>query len=79
MTAGLCSYFQSKPLDCSEFEKYNATYHNDLSTRINRLGPLAGATSYAEKKISEEWTNLQQDYIYRTSPGTKFDKDKCYA
>jgi hypothetical protein len=28
MAAGLCSYFQSKPLDCSEFEEYNATYHN---------------------------------------------------
>jgi hypothetical protein len=71
MTAGLCSYFQSKPLDCSEFEKYNATYHN-----LIRLQESIGWGHFLRGKISKEWANLQQDYIYRTSPGTKFDKDK---
>jgi hypothetical protein len=71
MTAGLCSYFQSKPLDCSEFEKYNATYHN-----LIRLQESISWGHFLRGKISKEWANLQQDYIYRTSPGTKFDKDK---
>jgi hypothetical protein len=72
MTAGLCSYFQSKPLDCSEFEEYNATYHN-----LIRLQESIGWSHFLRGKISKEWANnLQQDYIYRTSKGTKFDKDK---
>jgi hypothetical protein len=71
MTAGLCSYFQSKPLDCSEFEKYNAPYHN-----LIRLQESISWGHFLRGKISKEWANLQQDYIYRTSPGTKFDKDK---
>jgi hypothetical protein len=31
MTAGLYSYFQSKPLDRSEFSEYSASYHNLIS------------------------------------------------
>jgi hypothetical protein len=71
MTTGLCSYFQSKPLDCSKFEKYNAPYHN-----LIRLQESIGWGHFLRGKKSKEWANLQQDYIYRTSLGTKFDKDK---
>jgi hypothetical protein len=31
MTAGLYSYFQSKPLDSSEFTEYSASYHHLIS------------------------------------------------
>jgi hypothetical protein len=72
MTApGLCSYFQSKPLDCSKFEEYNATYHNLIT-----LQELIGWDHLLRGKLSKEWANPQQDYVYRTSPGKKFDKEK---
>jgi hypothetical protein len=71
MAAGLCSYFQSKPLDRSEFEEYNATYHNLIT-----LQESIGWDHLLRGKLSKEWANLQQGYVYRTSPGKKFDKEK---
>jgi hypothetical protein len=71
MTAGLYSYFQSKALDRSEFSAYSASYHNLIS-----LQESIGWGHFLCGKISKEWSNLQQDYVSRNSPSTKFDKDK---
>jgi hypothetical protein len=69
MAAGLCSYFQSKPLDRSKFKEYNATYHN-----LILFQELIGWDHLQRGKMSKEWANLQQDYVYRTSPGTNLTK-----
>jgi hypothetical protein len=66
MATGLCSYFQFKPLDRSKFEEYNATYHNLIT-----LQELIGWDHLLRGKLSKEWTNPQQDYVYRTSPQVK--------
>jgi hypothetical protein len=71
MTAGLYSYFQSKPLDCSEFSEYSASYHNLISFQES-----IGWGHFLHGQISKEWSNLQQDYASRNSPSTKFDKEK---
>jgi hypothetical protein len=51
--------------------------------RIQTLGPLLSQPypttrhhrvgSFSTRKISHEWANLQQDYIYRTKSSSKFD------
>jgi hypothetical protein len=71
MTAGLYSYFQLKPLDRFEFSEYSASYHNLIS-----LQELISWGHFLRGKISKEWSNLQQDYVSRNSPSTKFDKEK---
>jgi hypothetical protein len=71
MTAGLYSYFQSKPLNRSKFTEYSASYHNLIS-----LQESMGWGFFLRGKISKEWTNLQQDYISCNSPSTKLDKEK---
>jgi hypothetical protein len=71
MTAGLYSYFQSKRLNSSEFTEYSALYHHLIS-----LQESIGWGHFLRGKISKEWANLQQDYVSRNSPSTKFDKEK---
>jgi hypothetical protein len=71
MMAGLYSYFQSKPLNRSKFSEYSALHHNLIS-----LQESFGWGHFLHGKISKEWSNLQQDYVSRNSPSTKFDKEK---
>jgi hypothetical protein len=71
MVASLDSYFQSTSLDRSEFEHWGPSYLN-----VIQLQDTIGWDHFLRGKLSHEWANLQQDYIYRTKPSSKFDRAK---
>jgi hypothetical protein len=71
MIAGIVSYFQSTTLDRSEFEHHGSSYIN-----LIQLQDTIGWDHFLRGKLSKEWASLQQDYIYRTKPNSKFDRAK---
>jgi hypothetical protein len=71
MVAGIVSYFQSTTLSRSEFEQWGQSYLN-----LIQLQDSIGCDHFLRGKLSHEWANLQQDYIYRTKPRSKFDRAK---
>jgi hypothetical protein len=73
MVAGIVSYFQSTPLDRSEFEQWGPSYLN-----LIQLQDTIGWDHFLRGKLSHEWANLQQDYIYQTQPNSTFDRAKWH-
>jgi hypothetical protein len=71
MVAGLVSYFQSTTLDRSKFEHCGPSYLN-----LTQLQDTIGWDHFLSGKLSNEWSLLQHDYIYRTHPNSKFDRAK---
>jgi hypothetical protein len=71
MVVGLVSYFQSTPLDRSEFEQWGPSYLNLIN-----LQDTIGWDHFLRGKLSHKWAHLQQDYLYRTNPSSTFDRAK---
>ena len=77
MMAGLDSYFQNKVLDYDEFSPCDAPYlPRQPYDRLLCHQDQIGWDHFLRGKLSYHWTGLQQDFIWRTSPGTTFDRDK---
>jgi hypothetical protein len=71
MVAGLVSYFQSTPLDRSEFEQWGPSYLNLIN-----LQDTISWDFFLRGKLSHKWAHLQQDHLYRTNPSSTFDRAK---
>jgi hypothetical protein len=77
MTAGLDSYFQNKTLVYDEFSPYDDPYvPRQPYYRLLQHQDQIGWDHFLQGKLSYHWTRLQQDFIWCTSPGTTFDRDK---
>jgi hypothetical protein len=77
MMAGLDSYFKNKSLDYSKFLALNVPHHpRQPYYRLLKHQDQIGWDHFLCGKLSYHWTELQQDFIWRASPGTAFDHDK---
>jgi hypothetical protein len=76
MMAGLQSYFLDRPLDYSEFSDFDATYrHRRPYYTLPKHQESIGWDHFLRGKLSHHWTELQQDFVWRTAPETKFDSE----
>jgi hypothetical protein len=76
MLAGLQSYFLDRPLDHSEFSDFDTSYHplRPYYSLIKDQESI-GWDHFLRGKLSRHWTQLQQDFIWRTVPTTHFNSD----
>jgi hypothetical protein len=76
MMAGLQSYFLNRPIDYSEFSASDAPNHTQppYYTLIRHQESI-GWDHFLRGKLSHHWTQLQQDFVWRTAPGTKFESE----
>jgi hypothetical protein len=77
MMAGLASYFTNTAFDYDEFSAFDVPHHprRPYCRLLQHQGKI-GWDHFLRGKLSYHWTALQQDFIWRTSPGTSFDRDK---
>jgi hypothetical protein len=77
MMAGLDSDFTNKALDYDEFSAFNAPHHPRRPYyHLLQHQDQIGWDHFLSGKLCYHWTELQQDFIWHTSPGTAFDRDK---
>ncbi len=75
--AGLQSYFLNQPFDYSEFSDSDTPYHprRPYFNRLLRHQDCIGWDHFLRGKLSHHWTHLQQVFVWRTAPTTKFDSE----